>query len=78
MGLDEDIKPNLILVVLDASNLKRNLLFCSQIMDLKIPVVAALSMNDIAASKNIKIDINGLQQQLGVPIVNINPRKIKV
>jgi ferrous iron transport protein B len=75
MGLDEDIKPDLILIVLDASNLKRNLLFCSQIMDLKIPVVAALSMNDIAASKNIRIDINGLQQQLGIPIVSVNPRK---
>ena len=75
LGLDEDIKPDLILIVLDASNLKRNLLFCSQIMDLKIPVVAALAMNDIAASKNISIDINGLQQQLSIPIISINPRK---
>ncbi len=77
MGLDEDVKPDLILIVLDASNLKRNLLFCSQVIDLKIPVIAALSMTDIAASKNIRIDINGLQQQLGIPIVNINPRKNK-
>jgi ferrous iron transport protein B len=77
MGLDEEVKPDLILIVLDASNLKRNLLFCSQVIDLKIPVVAALSMTDIAASKNIRIDINGLQQQLGIPIVNINPRKNK-
>ena len=77
MGLDEDIKPDLILIVIDASNLKRNLLFCSQIMDLKIPVVAALSMNDIAATKNIKIDIDGLQRQLGIPIVSVNPRKNK-
>jgi ferrous iron transport protein B len=77
MGFDKEIKPDLILIVLDASNLKRNLLFCSQIMDLKIPVVAALSMTDIAASKNIRIDINGLQQQLGIPIVNVNPRKNK-
>ncbi|MFY7963331.1 MAG: ferrous iron transport protein B [Chitinophagaceae bacterium] len=77
LGLDTDVKPDLILIVLDASNLKRNLLFCSQVMDLRIPVVAALSMTDIAATKNIKIDINGLQQQLGIPIVNINPRKNK-
>ncbi len=77
MGLDEDVKPDLILVVIDASNLKRNLLFCSQIMDLKIPVVAALTMNDIATAKNIKIDINGLQRQLGIPIVSVNPRKNK-
>ncbi len=77
MGLDENVKPDIILIVLDASNLKRNLLFCSQIIDLKIPVVAAISMTDIAASKNIKIDLNGLQQQLGIPIVSVNPRKNK-
>ncbi len=77
MGLDDDVKPDLIVIVLDASNLKRNLLFCSQIMDLKIPIVAALSMTDIAASKNIKINIDELQQQLGIPIVNVNPRKNK-
>ena len=77
MGLDNEVKPDLIVIVLDASNLKRNLLFCSQIMDLKIPIVAALSMTDIAASKNIKINIDELQQQLGIPIVNVNPRKNK-
>src|SRR3954468_21241077 len=36
---DETITPDIILLVADASNLKRNLLFCSQIIDLKIPVV---------------------------------------
>jgi len=46
-------------------------------MDLKIPMVAALSMTDIAANKGIKIDINGLQQQLGIPMIAINPRKNK-
>lgn len=75
MGLDKEIKPDLILVAIDASNLKRNLLFCSQIMDLKIPVVAALTMTDIATAKKIGVDINGLQLQLGIPIVEVNPRK---
>ena len=77
MGLEKEIKPDLILIALDASNLKRNLLFCSQVMDLKIPVVAALTMTDIAAAKNIGIDIDGLQLQLGIPIVAVNPRKNK-
>ena len=77
MGLDEEIKPDLILIAIDASNLKRNLLFCSQIMDLKIPVVAALTMNDIAIAKKIGVDIDGLQLQLGIPIVEVNPRKNK-
>ena len=77
MGLDEGIVPDLILIAIDASNLKRNLLFCSQIMDLKIPVVAALTMNDIAQAKKIGVDIDGLQLQLGIPIIEVNPRKNK-
>ena len=46
MGADGDEKPELILLVADASNLKRNLLFCTQIIDLKYPVVVALTMMD--------------------------------
>ena len=77
MGADTEIKADLILLVADASNLKRNLLFCSQIIDLKIPVVIALTMNDIAAKKDIEIDINGLEAELGIPVVAVNPRKNK-
>ncbi|UEG50803.1 ferrous iron transport protein B [Ferruginibacter lapsinanis] len=74
---DSDIKPDMVVLVADASNLKRNLLFCSQIIDLKIPVVVALSMMDLANSKGTQIDINGLERELGVPVVMINPRKNK-
>jgi ferrous iron transport protein B len=77
MGMDTEVKPDLVVLVADASNLKRNLLFCSQILDLKIPVVMALTMNDIAAKKGIKIDIEGLATELGVPVVAVNPRKNK-
>lgn len=73
----EEAKPELVLLVADASNLKRNLLFCSQILDLKIPVVVALTMNDLAEKKGIQIDVNGLALDLGVPIVLVNPRKNK-
>ena len=70
-------RPQLIIVIADASNLKRNLLFCSQIMDLKIPVIIALTMMDIARQKGITIDIDGLQRQMGVSVIPINPRKNK-
>ncbi|MFP5041488.1 ferrous iron transport protein B [Parasediminibacterium sp. JCM 36343] len=73
----EEVTPDMVLLVADGSNLKRNLLFCSQILDLKIPVVVALTMNDLAEKKGIKIDVNGLATDLGVPIVLINPRKNK-
>ncbi len=74
---DETIKPDMVVLVADASNLKRNLLFCSQIIDLNIPVVVALTMMDLAKQKGTQIDIPGLERELGVPIVPVNPRKNK-
>jgi ferrous iron transport protein B len=77
MGVDLEIHTDVILLVADASNLKRNLLFCSQIIDLKKPVVLALTMNDLAVKKGIKIDIAGLQKDLGIPVVAVDARKNK-
>ena len=77
MGVDLEMPSDVILLVADASNLKRNLLFCSQIIDLKKPVVLALTMNDLAAKKGIKIDITGLQNDLGIPVVAVDARKNK-
>lgn len=77
LNQDETIKPDMVLLVADASNLKRNLLFCSQIIDLNIPVVVALTMMDLAKRKGTQIDIPGLERELGVPIVPVNPRKNK-
>lgn len=74
---ENENRPDLIVVIADAANLKRNLLFCSQIMDLKTPVIIALSMMDIANSKGITIDTAGLQRMMGVPVIPINPRKSK-
>ena len=77
MGEDRSIQPSMIVLVADASNLKRNLLFCSQIIDLKIPLVIALTMMDLAKQKGTQIDIAGMERELGVPIVPVNPRKNK-
>jgi len=77
LNRDNPDRPDLIIVIADAANLKRNLLFCSQIMDLKIPVIIALTMNDIARRKGITIDVEGLERLMGVPVVAINPRKNK-
>ncbi|HTB24742.1 MAG TPA: ferrous iron transport protein B [Puia sp.] len=74
---DEEIKVDMVILLVDASNLRRNLLFCSQIIDLKIPVVIALTMMDLAAKKGIEIDVPGLERELGVPVVPVNPRKNK-
>jgi len=74
---DPDLKIDMVVLLVDANNLRRNLLFCSQIIDLKIPVVIALTMMDLAAKKGIEIDVPGLERELGVPVVPVNPRKNK-
>ncbi len=77
MGQDPSVAPDMVVLIADASNLKRNLLFASQIIDLKIPMVIGLTMLDIARSKNIEIDIPELERELGVPVIPINPRRNK-
>ena len=69
--------PDILVVIVDASNLKRNLLFASQIIDLKIPTVIVLTMMDLARKKGVEIDVTGLERELGVAVVPVNPRKNK-
>lgn len=77
MQQDKQVNPEMLILVADASNLKRNLLFVSQIIDLKIPVVVALTMLDIAKQKEIVVDVAELERELGVPIIPVNPRRNK-
>jgi ferrous iron transport protein B len=77
MGTDDALKPDLIVLVADASNLRRNLLFCTQIIDLGMPVVMALTMTDLAKEKGIRIDIGKLEDELHIPVITVNPRKGK-
>jgi ferrous iron transport protein B len=74
---DELVKIDCVVVVVDASNLKRNLLFCSQIFDIRKPVIVALTMMDIARQKGLQIDVPALSRELGYPVVAINPRNNK-
>lgn len=64
-----------IVFVADASNLKRCLLLCTQLVDLELPLVVALNMTDIADAKGIHIDVDLLSRRLQVPVVKINARK---
>ncbi len=65
---------DLAILVVDASSLRRNLLYVSQVIDLKVPVIVALTMNDIAKKRGITIDIDGLSREMQVPIVAVNAR----
>ena len=67
-------KTDLLVFVADASNLKRNLLFFSQISDLNIPVILVLTMMDIVEDKSIEIDIKALEKELSVPVFTFDGR----
>lgn len=71
------LRPDLVVVILDASNLKRNLLLYTQVADLKLPVIVALNMMDLAKKSGITIDVNAFSQKLGVPVIPISARKIE-
>ncbi|OJW13884.1 ferrous iron transport protein B [Mucilaginibacter sp. 44-25] len=67
--------PDLLIFIADASNLKRNLLLYTQVADLKIPVIIALNMMDMADRNGIKINVDALAKKLGVRIIPISARK---
>jgi len=66
--------PDVIVLVTDASNLKRNMLLYSQVADLGIPMVLALNMIDLAGKHGLEINIDKLSQKLGVQVVSISAR----
>jgi ferrous iron transport protein B len=62
-------KPDVVINVVDASVLERNLFFTLQLMELETPMVIALNQMDIAKNKGIQIDVEKLEKLLGVPVV---------
>src|SRR5664279_4832398 len=62
-------KPDVIICVVDASNLERNLYLAAQLIELQIPLVVALNMVDVAEKKGCIIDIGALSEKLGVPVI---------
>jgi ferrous iron transport protein B len=66
--------PDKIVVVADATNLKRGLLLLTQVIDVGLPTMLVLNMMDLAAKAGISYDIPMLSKKLGVPVVTINAR----
>ncbi|WP_431293773.1 FeoB small GTPase domain-containing protein [Pedobacter sp. P26] len=66
--------PDVIVLIADASNLKRNMLLYSQVADLGIPMILALNMIDLSTKQGIEIDLDKLAQKLGVQVVSISAR----
>jgi ferrous iron transport protein B len=67
-------KDELIVIVADVTNLKRNLLLCTQVIDLGKPVILVLNMMDLLQRSNKEIQVEKLARLLGIPVVPINAR----
>ncbi|MBA4185219.1 MAG: ferrous iron transport protein B, partial [Acidobacteria bacterium] len=64
-------KPNVIVAVVDATNLERNLYLVTQLLEYKIPVVIALTMIDVAEKQSLEIDTKKLSELLQIPVVEV-------
>lgn len=68
-------KPDLIVVLVDASQLSRSLYLAAEIVHLRVPVIVTLNMMDVARKKGMKIDAAALQEALGVRVVPMTASK---
>jgi ferrous iron transport protein B len=66
--------PDTVVIIADATSLKRSLFLAGQIIDLKIPCVLALNMMDEAEKSGIQIDTGRLSNRLGIPVIPISAR----
>jgi len=62
-------KPDVVVDIVDASNLERNLYLTVQLIELEVSLVVALNMMDVAESRGYQIDVGNLAQELGAPVV---------
>jgi ferrous iron transport protein B len=68
---------NLIINIVDASNIERNLYLTSQLLEMKVPLVVVLNMMDVAAEKRLTFDVQRLEEQLGCPVVPVTASRGK-
>lgn len=71
---DDVEEVSVIVVVVDACNLARNMLLVTQLLELNKPVVVALNMNDVARRRGIRIRRNRLRECIGAPVIPISAR----
>lgn len=72
---DNNRRPDVVLSIVDASNLERNLFLVSQVLSLGLPTVVALNMVDLARDRQIEIDVHALAKRLGVPVVAVQANR---
>ena len=69
-GYVKNEHPDVIINIVDATNLSRSLFFTTQLLELGIPVVVALNKHDINTKKETRIDVAALSKKLGCPVID--------
>ena len=64
-----DERPDCIINIVDATNLERNLYLTTQLMEVDIPMIVALNMADVLIKNGDKLDVDVLEQRIGLPVV---------
>ncbi len=67
-------QPDILIPVLDATNLERNLFLFSQLMECDLPMVVVLSMVDLAEQEGLKLDLDQLKAELNCPVIAHHPK----
>lgn len=70
-------KPDVVINVLDGTNLERNLYMTTQIMEMDVPVIVAVNMMDAVKDAGQVIDLEGLEKALGIPVIGISALREK-
>ena len=65
-------EPSVIINIIDATNLERNLYLTTQLIEMKVPIIVVVNMMDIAEKQNIKINLEELSKKLSLPVVGIS------
>ncbi|WP_373481586.1 ferrous iron transport protein B [Acetobacterium sp.] len=68
-------RPDLIINIIDASNIERNLYLSTQLMELNCPIVGALNMMDVVKKTGIEIDVREMERIFGYPFIEISAQK---
>src|SRR5688572_115725 len=76
LGRRSDVaRPDVVLVIIDASNLERNFYLLSQVLELGLPTVVALNMTDVVVAKGQKLDLAALRKRLHVPLIEVQANR---
>ena len=76
LGRRSDVpRPDVVMVIVDASNLERNFYLLSQVLEIGLPTVVALNMTDVAAAKGQTLDVSALRNRLHLPLIEVQANR---